>query len=155
MCLIYVVVVLGGHFAEGYCVTNDFEQAQGRVFEAARRIIAASPLLRGSVKVANNRIAFTSTGASITAIASDYASAAGSSPSISIFDKFWAYTSERSRRLFDEMVPTPTRRPSVRLTVTYAGFAGESNLLESMYKRALGCEEIAPSLSPRPRTRGW
>ncbi len=46
MATIYVVVVLGGPYAEGYCVANDFEQAQGRVFQAIARIIEASPLLR-------------------------------------------------------------------------------------------------------------
>jgi phage terminase large subunit-like protein len=44
------------------------------------------------------------------------------------------------------MVPVPTRKVSVRLTVTYAGFEGESDLLEGLYKRGLGGEEIAPAL---------
>ena len=57
----------------------------------------------------------------------------------------WAYTSERSQRLWDEMVPVPTRAVSVRLTVTYAGFEGESGLLEGLYKRGLQGQEIAPS----------
>jgi hypothetical protein len=38
--------VLGGRFAEGYAVANDLEQAQGKVFQAARRICEASPYLR-------------------------------------------------------------------------------------------------------------
>src|SRR5262245_33131965 len=46
------------------------------------------------------------------------------------FDELWAYTSEGARRLWDEMVPVPTRKVSGRLTVTYAGFEGESVLLE-------------------------
>src|SRR5437868_6473558 len=47
MAVLYVVLCLGGRYAEGYCVANDFEQAQGRVFQAVARIIEASPLLRG------------------------------------------------------------------------------------------------------------
>src|SRR5450759_5325030 len=31
--LLFVVLVLGGAFAEAYCVANDLEQAQGRVFQ--------------------------------------------------------------------------------------------------------------------------
>jgi hypothetical protein len=58
----------------------------------------------------------------------------------------WGYTSERSQRLWDELVPVPTRKVSVRLTVTYAGFEGESELLEGLYKRGLQGEQIAPSL---------
>ena len=150
MAMIYVVVVLGGPYAEGYCVANDFEQAQGRVFQAICRIIQASPRLRDSGKITANKIEFTSTGATITAIASDYAGAAGSNPTISVFDELWGVTSESGRRLWDEMVPVPTRKVSVRLTVTYAGFEGESELLEDLYKRGIAGEEIAPALYRQP-----
>jgi phage terminase large subunit-like protein len=106
-------------------------------------------LLRGSAKVTANKVEFPSTGATITAIASDYAGAAGSNPTITVFDELWGYVSERSRRLWDEMVPVPTRKVSVRLTTTYAGFEGESELLEDLYKRGLQGEEIAPALYRR------
>ncbi len=120
MAMLYVIVALGGPFAEGYCAANDFEQAQSRVFQAIVRIIEASPLLAGGAKILSNRIEFTSTGASIVAIASDYAGAAGSNPTMVIFDELWAYTSERANRLWDEMIPVPTRKVSLRMTVSYA-----------------------------------
>jgi len=44
------------------------------------------------------------------------------------------------------MVPVPTRRIACRLTVTYAGFEGESALLESLYKRGKEGDQIAPDL---------
>jgi hypothetical protein len=47
------------------------------------------------------------------------------------------------------MVPPPTRTVTTRLTVTYAGFEGESELLEGLYKRGLQGEEIAPALYRR------
>jgi phage terminase large subunit-like protein len=150
MIVIYVIVVLGGPYAEAYCVANDFEQAQGRVFQAITRIIEASPMLRDSAKLTANRIEFISTGATITAIASEYAGAAGANPTITVFDELWGVTSESGHRLWDEMVPVPTRRISVRLTVTYAGFEGESELLETLYKRGLQGEEIAPALYRQP-----
>jgi len=146
MAVIYVVVVLGGRYAEGYCLANDLEQSTGRVFQAIARIVQASPLLRAEAKITQSRIEFASTGATITALASDYAGAAGANPTMVCFDELWGYTSERSRRLWDEMVPVPTRKVSVRLTTTYAGFEGESDLLETLYKRGLQGEEIAPSL---------
>ena len=114
--------------------------------QAVSRIIQASPLLRDSAKITANKIEFTSTHATITAIASDYASAAGSNPTITVFDELWGYTSERSQRLWDECVPVPTRKVSGRLTVTYAGFEGESKLLEDLYKRGLRGKRIAPAL---------
>ncbi len=52
--------------------------------------------------------------------------------------------------LWDEMIPVPTRKVSIRLTVTYAGFEGESELLEGLYKRGLAGEQIASSLYRQP-----
>ena len=71
MGTLYTVVALGGPYAEGYCVANDLEQAQGRVFKSIERIVKASPLLRSAVKITTNAIEFLSTGATITALASD------------------------------------------------------------------------------------
>lgn len=148
--VLYTLRVLGGRFAEGYCVANDFDQAQGRVFQQCIRILEASPLLRGTAKVTADTITFPDTGATITALPADYAGAAGGNPNITVFDELWAYVSESSRRLFDEMVPVPTRRVSVRLTVTYAGFEGESTLLEELHDRGVAGEEIAPRLFQSP-----
>jgi phage terminase large subunit-like protein len=110
------VRVFGGSTAESYALANDLEQAQGRVFAAIRRIVEASPLLRREAKIALNKITFPATGATITAISSDYAGAAGANPTISCFGELWGYTSERSARLWDEMIPVPTRKISCRLT---------------------------------------
>ena len=146
MVLIYVVRVLGGRYAECYCVANSLDQASLRVFQAAARIIEASALLSLDAKVAAEKITFGSTGATISAIPSDYSTAAGANPVISVFDELWGFTSERDHRLWDEMVPPPTRTISCRLTVTYAGFEGESELLEGLYKRGTARQQIAPDL---------
>jgi phage terminase large subunit-like protein len=142
-----MVLLFGDRYAEGYTLANDLEQAQSRVFEAIKRIVEASPLLMREAKITADRIVFPAFhGATINALASDYASAAGANPTISCFDEGWAYTSERSRRLWDEMVPPPTRRVACRLLVTYAGFTGESVLLEELHKRGMAQPEVAPSL---------
>jgi phage terminase large subunit-like protein len=44
--LLTTLLLFGPRHAEGYCVANDLEQAQSRVFEAVKRIVEASPLLR-------------------------------------------------------------------------------------------------------------
>jgi phage terminase large subunit-like protein len=141
-----MTLVFGGPFAEGYCVANDLEQAQGRVFQAIRRIVEASPHLRRAARVTASRIDFPETGASVSAIASDYAGAAGANPTISCFDELWGYVSERSHRLWDEMVPPPTRKIACRLTVSYAGFEDESELLEGLYRRGLRQPLAGPDL---------
>jgi phage terminase large subunit-like protein len=81
--LLTTTLLFGGRYSEAYCVANDLEQAQGRVFEACRRIIETSPMLRREAKVAADRISFPFIGASIVALASNYASAAGGHPSTS------------------------------------------------------------------------
>src|SRR5262245_15450265 len=147
MVMLTVIVLLAGPYGEGIIVSNDFEQATSRVFQACARIIAASPLLRATAKVTASRIEFTSTGSTIIALASDFASAAGAAPNIVCGDETWGFISERSRRLWDELVPVPTRKVSIRLTTTYAGFAnGESQLLEDLYKKGLRGKRIGPDL---------
>jgi phage terminase large subunit-like protein len=143
---ITMVLLFGGRHAEAYCVANDLEQATSRVFEMCRRIVEASPLLRREARVLADRIEFPATGAIITALATDYASAAGGHPTIAVFDELWGYTSERSRRLWDELVPVPTRRISCRLVVSHAGFEGESALLHEMYRRGLTQPQIGTDL---------
>jgi phage terminase large subunit-like protein len=144
--MLVMILLYGGRFAEGYCVANDLEQAQSRVFAILKRIIEASPLLRSIAKITADRVFFQALNASIIAIASDAASAAGANPVITTFDELWGYTSERSRRLWDEMITSPARKISCRLTVSYAGFTGESVLLEEIYKRGRSLPEVGPSL---------
>jgi hypothetical protein len=93
----------------------------------AKRIVQCSPLLRREANVTQSKIEVPEIDATITPIGSDYAGAAGGNANIAVFDELWAYTSERSRRLWDEMVPPPTRKIACRLTATYAGFEGEAN----------------------------
>jgi phage terminase large subunit-like protein len=133
--IITVVLLFGGSYPEAFALANDQEQAQSRVFEFIKRIILASPLLRDEAVCTQYKISFPTFDATIQAIASDAGSAAGSNPVISCFDELWNYTTERSRRLWDEMNMPPTRKIACRLTVTYAGFEGESVLLEELYRR--------------------
>src|SRR5439155_7051942 len=60
MIVLYVVIVLGGPFAEGYVCANDYEQAQGRGVQAIVRILEASPLLRDAVKITTSKVEFIS-----------------------------------------------------------------------------------------------
>ena len=144
--MLVMILLFGSRFAEGYCVANDLEQAQSRVFAIVKRIIEASPLLRPIARVTSDRVSFPALGAVIVAIASDAAGAAGANPTIVTFDELWGYSSERSRRLWDEMITSPTRKISCRLTTSYAGFSGESVLLEELWKRGMQLPEVGPGL---------
>ena len=111
-----------------------------------RRIIESSPLLKREAKITQDRITFPAFDATITAIPSNFATAAGGNQNISVFDELWAFTSERSRRFWDELVPPPTRQIACRLTTTYAGYEGESLLLQDLYRRGLQQPQIGDDL---------
>jgi Phage Terminase len=148
--MLYVVIVLAGRYGEGYVCANDFDQAVGRVFAACARMVETSPLLSSEATITARRITFPALGSWIEAIPSDYAGAAGSNPSFVVFDELWGYVSEKAHRLWDEMVPPPTRKITARLTVTYAGYTGESDLLEGLVNRGLAGEPISPDFYQQP-----
>jgi hypothetical protein len=102
---------------------------------------------RGSKNHAgSDRVSWSYNKATIQAIGADYAGAAGGNQCIAVFDELWAYSAERSHRLWDELVPPPTRKIACRLTVTYAGFAGESTVFETLYQRGLQQPLVASDL---------
>lgn len=139
-------LLFGGSYPEATICANDLEQARGRVFEMCRRIIECSPLLRAEANVTQGRIEFPVLSATIAAIGSDFAGAAGGNQNIAVFDELWAYSTERSHRLWDELVPPPTRKVTCRLTVTYAGFEGEGELLYELYQRGLAQPQVGKDL---------
>jgi phage terminase large subunit-like protein len=141
-----LTLLFGEAYPEATICANDQEQAQGRVFEQMRRMVESSPVLRGEARITQDKITFPALNATITAIPSSYATAAGGNQNISVFDELWAFTSERSRRLWDELVPPPTRKIGCRLTTTYAGFEGESALLQELYRRGLEQPLVGPDL---------
>jgi hypothetical protein len=130
-------LLYGGAFPESYILANSLEQGRGRVFEICTRIVQASPLLRDEAQITAETIKFPSFNAVINVVPCDAGSAAGTNAVCAGFDELWAYTSERARRLWDEMTPPPTRKIACRITTTYAGFEGESTLLEELYRRGL------------------
>src|SRR4029077_3109661 len=68
-------------------------------------------------------------------------------PTLNCYDELAYYTSEESRRMFEEGIPSPARKISFRLSVSTAGFEGEPSPLRDLYDRAMEHgEEIAPYL---------
>jgi phage terminase large subunit-like protein len=128
---------------------NDEDQAQSRSFQAASRIVQATPWLERSANVTQSKIEF-SNGSALIALANDFRGASGANPNFIDFDELWGFTSENAHRFWDEMAPVPTRKVSVRLTTTYAGYQGESILLENLYKRGLKGKEISKDLYEQP-----
>ena len=121
-------------------IANDLEQAQGRVFKTIARLIEYNESLKSSAEI-QAKLIHLSNGTDLTALASEYAGAAGSNHGLTSWDELWAYTSESSFRLWEELTPVPTRKNSIRFVTTYAGWENESTLLWDLYKLGVGKEE--------------
>jgi phage terminase large subunit-like protein len=126
------------------CCANDEEQALSRVFQTVCQLIKYNPELSASAKVLANEIRFTN-GSIIKAVSSDYRGQAGGRQRLTIFDEIWAFDLERMTRLFEEMTPPPTEPGAYLLIVSYAGFTGEGELLQSLYQRGLKGQRIHKS----------
>lgn len=124
---------------------NDLEQSVGRVFLTVVKLLEHNHQLGLSAKIRASDIVLTN-GTTISAIASDYKGAAGSRHSLVVFDELWGYSHEAAQRLFEELTPPPTEENAWLLIVTYAGWIGESVLLERLYKQGLAGERIDDEL---------
>lgn len=73
----------------------------------------------------------------IQCLSGDYASSAGRQQALTLWDELWAYKTESSRRLWEEMTLLPTEKFGMRVVVTYAGFEGESETLWNLYEQTV------------------
>lgn len=121
--------------AEIYTFANSKEQSVGRVFSAlryavernARLVNACRPLLKTSVELM--------TGTAIRALAAMHANVAGSNPFLSCWTELWGYEHENEVRAWHEMTPPPTIVDAMRVVDTYAGYEGESSVLNEIEDR--------------------
>ncbi len=128
---------------EIYLTGNDAEQAKTRVFKAIKDSIELTPgylrgapgLLPGKWWVYKTQMENIENGTIIKAIAVDYRGEAGANPDLTTWTELWGYDHEDSQRFYDEMVPPPTKPNSFRFIESYAGFEGESDLLEGILER--------------------
>ena len=145
LIVITMIVLFGGKYAEAFIVANDRAQAIDRCFTACVRVIEASPLLCNEVRRTQDRITFAATQSTILAVAQNAPGIAGSHPCISVFDEMWAAPSGE-RRMFDALIPVPSRKISCRLVVSHAGIADDSHLLYQLYQRGMQLPEIGANL---------
>ena len=58
MIVLYVILVLGGGYAEGYCLSNDYEQSVGRVFQQIVRMLVVADRLPPLPRFRVGRVSF-------------------------------------------------------------------------------------------------
>lgn len=114
-------------------VANDLKQADSRVAYYARRAIELNPKLDARAKVINYKTTIDNR-AVIEAIPVDPKGEAGGNDDFICFSELWAANQKAAQRMWTEMTLSPTKfGKSQRWVETYAGFRGESPLLEQLW----------------------
>jgi phage terminase large subunit-like protein len=140
-------------YTEVIVAANVLEQSVSRVFKTMTDLIKHNDALKDSARVTAALITLTN-GTTVKAIASEHRGAAGARQSLVIFDELWGYSSENAQRLWDELTPVPTEPEAWCLVVTYAGYVGESVLLERLYQRGLQANDSMTTSRCIARTAG-
>lgn len=121
-------------WGEFMVIANDLKQADSRVAKYIRRAIELNPKLRKQAKIVGYTTKLPSN-SFIEAIPIDPSGEAGSNADQLTWSELWGSNEEAKARMFSEMTLSPTKRgESFRWIESYAGYAGESLLLYSLYE---------------------
>lgn len=149
-----------GPYSEVYMMANDKEQAKGRIYKAAVNSIEIDPRydkgkreLQGVWHVKDNESTYLKNGSTMRAVPIDYAGEAGSNPTFTAWSEIHGFRTKAQKRMYAEMTPVPTRK-SMRWVETYAGYWGESDVLQRLWDTATLEDQGAVRLT-RDDLREW
>lgn len=115
-------------------IANDLKQADSRVAFYMRRAIELRQDWQKSCKIANYTIRLPNHSAA-EAIPIDPRGEAGGNDDLLIFSELWGWKDRAARKMWTEMTLSPLKYgESLRWAETYAGFSGESPILEQLYQ---------------------
>ncbi len=118
-------------------IANDLKQADSRVAYYMRRAISLHPEWRGMVKVINYKITLPNH-STIEAVPIDPEGEAGGGDDLVIYSELWGWKSKAEERMWTESTLSPLKMgQSMRWIDTYAGFTGESPILERLYDQGV------------------
>lgn len=136
-----------GYREEVYNLGNKLGQAKDRAFRKVRDSIELAPAaIKDNWEIKEIKMTHIPSGSIIQALPISDAGEAGGNQSLSVWTELWGFEYEAALRMWDELQPVPTRRLSLRFVDTYAGYRGESTLLESVWAQVLDVStgELAP-----------
>lgn len=120
-----------------YVIANDLKQAESRVAYYIRRAIELNPRMKAECRV-KNYLTELPNYSRIEAIPIDPTGEAGGNADRLIFSELWGWKHEDAKRMWTEQTLSPTKfGKSQRWVETYAGYVGESPILESLYDRVV------------------
>lgn len=150
-------------WGSGYSVANDLKQSNSRVGYYMRRAVALNPAMKLTANINNYRIDIKANHSFIESVPIDPTGEAGSNADIVVFSELHGAHEEAKTRMWTEMTLPPNKfGRSLRWVETYAGYSGESLLLEQLYQTAVqegvplifeeeGCEELQCWSIPKAR----
>jgi hypothetical protein len=114
-------------------VANDLKQADSRVAYYMRRAIQLHPDWKDTVKITGYKITLPNH-STIEAIPIDPKGEAGGNDDLVIYSEIWGWKEKASLAMWTETTLSPLKfGQSLRWCETYAGFVGESPILEKLY----------------------
>lgn len=118
-------------------VANDLKQADSRTFYYIERAILLNPVLKEQCKINRYEITLPNNTV-IQAIPVDPKGEAGGGDLVTCFTELWAYKNDASKKLWVETALSPLKfGKSLRWCETYAGYDGESPILEQLYEQGV------------------
>ncbi len=121
-------------YAEIYCLANDGKQSTDRVLNAIRK---SCEIGRIPWRQTLTRIILPN-GAFIEAVPVDPTGEAGAQPTGSFWSEMWGFRLSAKERLWTEFTIPPTRfGQAIRWVESYAGYIGESPVLEQLYHQGV------------------
>lgn len=124
-------------WATVYVIANDLKQADSRVAYYIRRAIELNPKMKRECKI-NRYLVELPNHSRIEAVPIDPSGEAGSNADLLVFSELWGWKHDSAKRMWTEMTLSPTKfGKSQRWVETYAGFVGESPILEMLYDTAV------------------
>ncbi len=125
-----------GDYGEIYHMGNKREQAKERAFKIAKRSVQMSHN-KNDWDVASLSLTHLPTKSVIQALPVNAAGESGGNQRLTTWTEAHGYVYEENERMWTELQPVPTQPLSFRFVESYAGYEGESNLLKSLWDRAL------------------
>ncbi|MCB0210749.1 MAG: hypothetical protein KDJ52_15525 [Anaerolineae bacterium] len=125
-----------------FVVGNDQSQAEELQFNQISAMVKRHPVLKRYTKITKDTITFTPTDSRIVSLPMDASGAAGANFATVSFSELWGYKYEEGERLFEELTPIPLI-DCLRIIDSYAGFEGESNLLQRVWDRGLSGQRVS------------
>lgn len=131
-----VVLFLAWHteWESARVVGNDLKQANSRTFYYIERAIKLNPRLKARCQSKSYKISLPNN-TTIEAIAVDPKGEAGGGDLIVCFTELWAAKNDAAQQLWTETTLSPLKYgQSMRWCESYAGYEGESPILEQLYE---------------------